>query len=259
VCANLGAMLQRSPISFRVAVLPQLLLPKRMILIRHGESAGNVDASAYSTTPDWKIPLTLQGEEQAFNAGKRLAALVGHDPLYFFVSPYNRTKQTLRQVLLSIREEQIINVREDPRLREQDTGNLQNAMEMGRIWKERDEFGRFFYRFPNGENGADVCDRVSSFLEMLNREREIIAHPHETNQIIVTHGLLMRLFVKRWFHLPVDAFHLMVNPPNCNFVIFERQGKGREQRLAITEESKEMLGIPADVRLHGRYETKNWF
>ena len=239
--------------------LPQMLLPKRMILVRHGESAGNVDPSAYSTTPDWKISITPKGEEQAREAGKRLEALVGHDPLYIFVSPYYRTQQTLRQILKAIRHDQIINVREDPRLREQDMGNLQNAKEMDRLWAERETFGRFFYRFPNGENGADVCDRVSSFLEMLAREREIIAHPHETNQIIVTHGLLMRLFVKRWFHLPVETFHLMVNPPNCACVVFERQGKGRDQRLVLTEESREMLRIPKSVMLNGRYETRNWY
>jgi hypothetical protein len=34
------------------------LLPKRIILLRHGESLGNVDDTAYSTIPDWKIPLT---------------------------------------------------------------------------------------------------------------------------------------------------------------------------------------------------------
>ncbi len=33
-------------------------LPKRIILLRHGESLGNVDDTAYSTIPDWKIPLT---------------------------------------------------------------------------------------------------------------------------------------------------------------------------------------------------------
>jgi hypothetical protein len=34
------------------------LLPKRIILIRHGESLGNIDDTAYATIPDWKIPMT---------------------------------------------------------------------------------------------------------------------------------------------------------------------------------------------------------
>ena len=35
---------------------------------------------------------------------------------------------------------------------------------------ERVRFSRFFYRFPNGESGADVYDRVSTWLESLYRE-----------------------------------------------------------------------------------------
>ena len=34
------------------------LLPKRIILLRHGESLGNIDDTAYANIPDWKIPLT---------------------------------------------------------------------------------------------------------------------------------------------------------------------------------------------------------
>ena len=34
--------------------------PKRIILVRHGESLGNVDESAYCSISDWKIPLTEQ-------------------------------------------------------------------------------------------------------------------------------------------------------------------------------------------------------
>ncbi len=39
--------------------------PKRIILVRHGESAGNVDEKSYSATPDNQIPLTEKGREQA--------------------------------------------------------------------------------------------------------------------------------------------------------------------------------------------------
>ena len=34
------------------------LLPKRIILLRHGESLGNIDETAYASIPDWKIPMT---------------------------------------------------------------------------------------------------------------------------------------------------------------------------------------------------------
>ena len=45
---------------------------KRIILIRHGESEGNVDESAYVNTADWQICLTDKGKRQAQNAGAKL-------------------------------------------------------------------------------------------------------------------------------------------------------------------------------------------
>jgi hypothetical protein len=39
--------------------------PRRIILLRHGQSMGNVDESAYVNTADWRIPLTDLGRKQA--------------------------------------------------------------------------------------------------------------------------------------------------------------------------------------------------
>ena len=50
-------------------------------------------------------------------------------------------------------------VQEEVQLREQDFGNFQNAEGKHTEKAERLRFGRFFYRFPNGESGADVYDR----------------------------------------------------------------------------------------------------
>jgi hypothetical protein len=35
--------------------------PFRIIIVRHGESEGNVDESAYARLPDWQINLTDKG------------------------------------------------------------------------------------------------------------------------------------------------------------------------------------------------------
>ena len=52
-------------------------------------------------------------------------------------------------------------VREEPQLREQDFGNFQDVSGLQREKSERESYGRFFYRFPNGESGADVYDRYA--------------------------------------------------------------------------------------------------
>lgn len=48
-------------------------------------------------------------------------------------------------------------------LREQDFGNFQDPEGKKREKAERLRFGRFFYRFPNGESGADCYDRITGF------------------------------------------------------------------------------------------------
>ena len=35
---------------------------------------------------------------------------------------------------------------------------------------ERKRYGRFFYRFPNGESGADLYDRITIFQDHLIRD-----------------------------------------------------------------------------------------
>jgi broad specificity phosphatase PhoE len=58
---------------------------------------------------------------------------------------------------------QILGVQEEVQLREQDFGNFQDTDGKKREKAERLRFGRFFYRFPNGESGADVYDRITIF------------------------------------------------------------------------------------------------
>jgi hypothetical protein len=50
-------------------------LPRRIVLIRHGQSEGNATSDtklAYRTTPDHQISLTAKGRSQALDAGKEL-------------------------------------------------------------------------------------------------------------------------------------------------------------------------------------------
>ena len=46
--------------------------PRRIILIRHGESQGNRNPESYATIPDYALELTDTGKQQAFEAGKAL-------------------------------------------------------------------------------------------------------------------------------------------------------------------------------------------
>ena len=150
---------------------------------------GNQDETLYSTTPDWKIPLSERGQKQAITAGRRIQELIGADtPVLYYVSPYRRTKQTLENLHLP---NPVLYTREEPRLREQDFGNFQDPKKIQQAKRDRPKFGRFFYRFPNGgESGADVFDRVSAFTGTFLRDMEQLEQneARQATAIFVTHG-----------------------------------------------------------------------
>ncbi|CAK9064236.1 unnamed protein product [Durusdinium trenchii] len=183
-------------------LLRDRLRPRRIILVRHGESVGNRDKTAYQHTPDSKIELTPLGELQGAAAGQQIRTLVGNGTVRFFYSPYMRTRQTLQEILKAFKGQQI-EMCAEPRLREQDFGNFQDAQQMELVYRERQKFGRFYYRFPNGEAGTDVFDRVSDFWSSLLRSMD--TSPVE-NLVLVTHGLLMRIFCMVYFHWTVEEF-----------------------------------------------------
>ncbi|MFD8913401.1 histidine phosphatase family protein [Streptomyces sp. NPDC059575] len=184
--------------------------PRRIILVRHGESTGNVDDSVYEREPDHALALTERGRRQAEHTGDRLREIVGDEPVSVYVSPYRRTHETLDSFHLDPAR---IRVREEPRLREQDWGNWQERDDVRLQKAYRDAYGHFFFRFPQGESGADVYDRVGGFLESLFRSFEEPDHP--PNVLLVTHGLAMRLFCMRWFHWTVSEFESLSNPGNA--------------------------------------------
>ncbi|GMH32384.1 hypothetical protein BSKO_00218 [Bryopsis sp. KO-2023] len=203
------------------------VLPERIILVRHAESEGNVNKHIYSVVPDRKLPLTERGWQQAESAGKRLQTIMergGKDyKMYFFISPYRRSYQTYEGIRKAFREEDVVGACEEVQLREQDFGNFQDPGGKKKELAERLEFGRFFYRFPNGESGADVYDRITIFEDHLVRDINAGRFAQgNVNLVLVTHGLALRIILMRWFHWTVDQFLNVYNPPNAEPVILER-------------------------------------
>jgi len=206
--------------------------PERIILVRHGESEGNADNSLHQTTQDFALKLSATGVKQAKQAGKDICGIIGDDSIYIYLSPYHRTRETYQNISIAI-QENIIKAVEDPRIREQDWGHLRHSDENKGISEERDNFSTFYYRIPDGESGADVYDRVSSFLDTLHRDFEKIDFPR--NVLIVTHGLTMRLFLMRWFHWTVEEYESLRNPKNCQVVVMEKQSDNHYQLVSNLE------------------------
>lgn len=127
--------------------------PRRIILIRHGECHANNDESKFATEPDYTIELTAKGVEQARQAGRALKELLGDESVYFYISPFWRTRSTFENIVRSFPRSQF-RYSEEPRLREQEWGYLRTYGELKRLKAERTAYGAFYYRFPGGEAGT---------------------------------------------------------------------------------------------------------
>ena len=192
--------------------------PENIFILRHGQSLGNVDREIYKTVPDYAVPLTYIGHQEAENVGKDLYDIVGDSTVQFYVSPFWRTRQTYIGIRKSFtHSNNYYSYYEDPRLREQEWGQARANEEMGyqEVDEERDTYGHFYYRFSNGESCADVFDRISDFMGTMFRDFEKKEYPR--NVIIVSHGMTMRLFLMRWYHCSVEEFETWGNPANCGY------------------------------------------
>ena len=198
--------------------------PNRIILVRHGESEGNIDKDKYLTIPDYALNLTPRGVAQAQKAGIEIKEIINAETIHVYVSPYYRTRQTFQNLKTGI-ETNIADVIEDPRIRELDWGHLRHPNDNEEIIRQRDDFSTFYYRIPDGESGADVYDRVTTFLETLHRDFNKPNYPQNT--LIITHGLTLRLFLMRWFHWTVEEFENLSNPYNCQVVVMKKKENDR--------------------------------
>jgi broad specificity phosphatase PhoE len=125
---------------------------------------------------DWNTPLTDEGRRQARTVGAALPQAVAL-PDVLFVSPHDRTWQTLRALTEGWPALADVKTVEEPRLHEQDHGiaivyndwRIFHALEP--IQKMLyDQSGAYWYRYPQGENVPDVIERARSFIDTLIRD-----------------------------------------------------------------------------------------
>ena len=87
------------------------------------------------------------------------------------------------------------------------------------MWQERANYGHFFYRIPNGESAADAYDRISGFNESL--WRSFGESDFASVCVLVTHGLMTRVFLMKWYHFSVEYFEDLRNVDHCEFVVMK--------------------------------------
>ncbi|GAX25537.1 hypothetical protein FisN_28Hh005 [Fistulifera solaris] len=172
-------------------------LPATVILVRHGESEGNADSTLFRTIPDNLLGLTEKGFEQAACVGQRIRNVFRQlrpSRVHLVVSPFERTLQTAATLRASF--EHLI---------------------------EQKKVGRFWYRFPTGESGADVYDRVKSWwTESVATVNVRVGYEPIDALVVVTHGLTMRFVLMQLFSWSPTTFHSVWNAGNCDMYVLRK-------------------------------------
>jgi len=153
-----------------------------LLLVRHGESAGNLAAAQANAADaevivvdrrDADVPLSETGVTQAQALGQGLPAFLASDrPVLVYSSPYVRARQTTEIALQTAGLAWPIIV--DERLRDRELGVLDLLTTKGVVARypleaeRRAWLGKFYHRPPGGESWADVVLRLRSFLLDLN-------------------------------------------------------------------------------------------
>ena len=92
------------------------------------------------------------------------------------------------------------------------------------MWHERHNYGHFFYRIPNGESAADAYDRISGFNDSL--WRSFGEEDFASVCVLVTHGLMARVFLMKWYHYSVEYFEDLRNVEHCEFIVMKLDTNG---------------------------------
>ena len=176
--------------------------PVELVIVRHGESMGNVAAAAAMAANaevidvgqrDADVPLSPTGVTQAQAFGAWLRDLPDDvAPQTVWCSPYQRAQQTALTALgVSGRQ---LPVYIDERIRDRELGVLDLLTTAGVAAKYPEEaqrrawLGKFYHRPPGGESWADVVLRVRTFLRDLDVEEP------GKRVLVVAHDALVLIF-----------------------------------------------------------------
>lgn len=185
---------------------------------------------------DYETPLSSLGKGQALRTGSDLRKL--REPDIIYVSPYRRAKETLELIIQGWPELKEVKIIEEERIREQEHGLslLYNDWRVFHVLhpEQRHLFkleGPYWYRYPQGENVADVRFRNLSWLSTLTREfsgKRMMAITHHLN-ILATRSNLERLSVEEFIRLDKEE-----KPLNCGVTLYKGYpGLGKEGHLKL--------------------------
>lgn len=228
-------------------------------LTRHGESVGNVAATAAERAGldviaiderDADVPLSATGAEQAAALGAWLAAH-GDDVGTVWVSPYLRARQTL--AIAQQEAGSTVVALSDERLRDRELGVLDLLTRRGvaRLHpgeaERRRRLGKYYHRPPGGESWADVRLRLRSFLSDALRADSAASG----GALIVAHDAVVLLIVSllmAWDEEQLLEFAAENTVLNASVTHLVRGGDA--WRLRVFSDVAHLQREGADVTVH---------
>jgi broad specificity phosphatase PhoE len=209
--------------------------PAEIVLVRHGESAGNLaDAQARKagagrlelSARDADVELSDTGHDQAAAVGRWLAAVAEDDrPTLVLSSPYRRAADTGRAAVDGTGLEVVL----DERLRERDLGLFDGLTRSGieaeypQEAERRQKLGKFYYQPPSGESWADVVLRVRTLLADLREGYDGARVWAFTHQAVIMAFRYALEDLDEAALLEVDRTERL---PNASFTTYRRTDQG---------------------------------
>jgi 2,3-bisphosphoglycerate-dependent phosphoglycerate mutase len=197
----------------------------KLILVRHGESAGNRDR-IFAVSPH-DLPLTELGYRQAAGAAQIIAARF--HPELVVSSEMLRASETARVIAGALD----VPLQLEPNLHEREIGAYRGRP-YGSFLSEPDydPLRPWAWKPEDGESYEDVQTRVGPILDRL-----AAAHA-DSEVVLVSHGGVMTCL---WAHV-TGSWEGAYVPPNCGIVMVAYGPQGYAAPLIVDGEATEHAG-----------------
>jgi len=208
--------------------MPSIHWPSRLVIIRHGQSAGNVARDLAMEAQADRIALTVRDADVPLSPlGERQARALGHcyaqgpateRPEVMLASPYLRARQTAELFRAAGGCDAGEPICQDERLREKEFGILDGLTTHGIHNIEPDQaafralLGKFYHRPPGGESWCDVILRLRSVMDTIALHyagRRVMIFTH---QVVV---LCLRYIIETMSEAEILAVDRAADVANC--------------------------------------------
>lgn len=203
-----------------------------ILLLRHGQTAGNLDKTAYIDLREEQMVLTGAGHEEIAALRAPLAA-TGMAVTGAVVAPERRCVQTAELLPIPAGTWAV-----DDRLRAQCWGDLafsgaRETLEETSSWP-----AGLDVRFPGGETAREVLQRCTPMAdELLEQER---AGAGGDGMVVVAHGVVIRMLLarlQRWSDEQIEASRSVSTGTGVAVSVDRRKGRVSVEVLAPTPRS----------------------